>query len=377
MAAAYELCHRIGKDYEKPAFGIHTVEAHGDVVAVLEETVLVKAFCHLKRFRRSSDKDEVNGALRADPVVLIVAPLSGHYATLLRDTVRTLLAGHDVYVTDWLDARVIPRDQGSFMLADYVGYVRDFIRTVGAERLHVIAVCQPAVPVLAAVALNAAAGEAEPRSLTLMGGPIDTRRGQTQVTEFATGHSVSWFETFLTDEVPARYPGRGRRVYPGFLLHAGFMALNPSRHLGSHWDFYRDLVAGDLNDAEEHRRFYDEFNAVMDLPAEYYLDCIRVVFQEHLLPRGLWDVGGERVAPEAITRAALLTIEGELDNISGPGQTQAAHELCRNIPSAWKRHLPVDGTGHYGIFSGRRWRGFVYPQVRQFIADAEARAVSS
>ena len=376
VAAANELLYRTSKAYEKPTFAIQAMEAHGHRVAVLEETVLAKPFCHLKHFKRFSDEEGVNATLRGDPVVLLVAPLSGHFATLLRDTVRTMLASHDVYLTDWLDARTVPLAQGAFTLDDYVDYMREFIRAIGAERLHVVAVCQPAVPVLSAAALLASAHEPEPRSLTLMGGPIDTRCSPTKVTEFATAHSVSWFETYLTDEVPARYPGRGRRVYPGFLLHAGFMALNPLRHIGSHWDFYRHLVQGDLNDAEEHRRFYDEFNAVMDLPAEYYLDCIRVVFQEHQLPRGLWHVRDERVAPEAITRPALFTIEGERDDISGPGQTRAAHALCTGIPSEWKRHLTVEGAGHYGIFSGRRWRGSVYPQLRQFIADVEAREAS-
>jgi poly(3-hydroxybutyrate) depolymerase len=377
VAAAYELLYRLGKTYEKPEFRIDAVQAHDARVAVLEETVVTKAFCHLKHFRRSSDRDDVNAALRADPTVLLVAPLSGHYATLLRDTVRTLLQSHDVYVTDWIDARMVPLEQGAFTLADYVDYVRELIRAIGAERVHVIAVCQPAVPVLAAAALMAAAGEPQPRSLTLIGGPIDTRCSPNAVTDFALGHSPVWFETFLTDVVPPGYPGRGRRVYPGFLLHAGFMAMNPVRHIGSHWDFYRHLVEGDLSDAEEHRRFYDEFNAVMDLPAEYYLDCIRVVFQEHLLPRGLWYVGGARVAPEAITRPSLLTIEGERDDISGPGQTQAALALCTGIPAERKRQLPVQGAGHYGVFSGRRWRGTVYPQVREFIAEAEARALRS
>jgi poly(3-hydroxybutyrate) depolymerase len=372
VAAGYELLYRITKAYDKPPFDISTVETNGERVAVLEELVLAKPFCQLKHFRRFSDKDAVAAALKADPVVLVVAPLSGHYATLLRDTVRSLLGSHDVYITDWVDARMVPVDQGAFTLDDYVCYMREFMRLIGTERLHVMAVCQPAVPVLAAAALMASASEPQPRSLTLMGGPIDPRRSPTEVNEFASGHSLSWFKTYLTDEVPARYPGRGRRVYPGFLLHAGFMALNPSRHVGSHWEFYRHLVKGDLNDAEEHRRFYDEFNAVMDLPAEYYLDCIRVIFQEHQLPLGTWYVGAERVAPEAITRPALLTIEGELDNISGPGQTEAAHDLCKGIPAARQRHLPVAGVGHYGLFSGRRWRTSVYPEVRQFIADAEA-----
>jgi poly(3-hydroxybutyrate) depolymerase len=376
MAAGYEVLHRISKTYEKPAFDLAAVDAHGQQVAVLEETTVAKAFCHLKHFRRLTDDAVVAAAMRADPVVLVVAPLSGHYATLLRDTVRTLLASADVYVTDWMDARMVPLELGGFTLDDYVDYVREFIRAVGAERLHVMAVCQPAVPVLSAAALMASAHETEIRSLILMGGPIDTRHSRTQVNEFATGHSLSWFKAYLTDYVPARFPGRGRRVYPGFLLHAGFMALNPSRHLGSHWEFYRHLVEGDLNDVEEHRRFYDEFNAVMDLPAEYYLDCIRSVFQEHELPRGARYVGGARVAPEALTRPSLLTIEGELDNISGPGETRAALDLCSGIPADHKRHTTVEAAGHYGIFSGRRWRTVVYPQVRQFIDDAEARAAA-
>ena len=249
--------------------------------------------------------------------------------------------------------------------------MREFIRHIGADRLHVIAVCQPAVPVLAAAALMAAAGEPQPRSLIMMGGSIDARRSPTRVNDFATAHSLSWFESNLIHEVPDPYPGRGRRVYPGFLQHAGFMAMNPVRHIGSHWDFYQHLVEGDLDSAEEHRRFYDEYNAVLDMPAEYYLDCIRIVFQQHLLPRGLWHVAGERVAPEAITRSALLTIEGELDDISGIGQTRAAHDLCLGIPPDRKHHLTIMGAGHYGIFSGRRWRETIYPQVRDFIATAD------
>jgi poly(3-hydroxybutyrate) depolymerase len=269
MAAGCELLYRIGKPYDKPAFGIHTVEAHETEVAVVEQMILAKPFCRLQHFRRSSDRDEVNGQLRGDPVVLVVAPLSGHHATLLRDTVRTLLSNHDVYVTDWIDARMVPVERGPFTLDDYVGTMRDFMRLLGADRIHVIAVCQPAVPVLAAAALMSSAGEPVPRSLTLIGGPIDSRCSPTKVNDLATHRPLSWFETYLIDRVPATYPGKGRRVYPGFLQHAGFMAMNPVRHIGSHWDFYRHLVEGDLNDAAEHRRFYDEYNAVCDLPAEY------------------------------------------------------------------------------------------------------------
>jgi poly(3-hydroxybutyrate) depolymerase len=370
VAAGYELLYRLGKTYEKPAFGIHEVTVGGTKVPVVEQTVLTKSFCRLQRFKRYSDEAEIVGELKSQPAVLVVAPLSGHHATLLRDTVRTLLTGHKVYVTDWIDARTIPLDRGPFTLDDYVGYIREFIRHIGADRLHVIAVCQPAVPVLAATALMAAAGEPQPRSLIMMGGSIDARKSPTRVNDFATSNSLSWFESNVIDVVPEPYPGRGRRVYPGFLQHAGFMAMNPVRHIESHWDFYQHLVEGDLDSAEEHRRFYDEYNAVLDMPAEYYLDCIRIVFQQHLLPRGLWYVAGQRVAPEAITRAALLTIEGELDDISGLGQTRAAQDLCVGIPADRKRHLTIMGAGHYGIFSGRRWRETVYPQVRDFIAQS-------
>jgi poly(3-hydroxybutyrate) depolymerase len=372
VAAGYELLYRMGKSYDKPEFGIDSVEAHGARVPIVEQTVLAKPFCRLQRFKRYSDRTDVVAALKKDPVVLVVAPLSGHHATLLRDTVHSLLASHKVYVTDWIDARNVPADLGPFTLADYVGYVREFIRHIGAERLHVIAVCQPAVPVLAATALMAAAGEPQPRSLTLMGGSIDARRSPTQVNEFATQKSLQWFDSHVLHHVPTPYPGRGRRVYPGFLQHAGFMAMNPVRHMRSHWDFFQHLIEGDLASADEHRRFYDEYNAVLDMPAEYYMDCIRIVFKEHLLPQGSWVVGGERVAPEAITSVALMTVEGEFDDISGIGQTRAALDLCTGIPDDRKRHFPVARTGHYGIFSGRRWRERVYPEVRAFIASADA-----
>jgi poly(3-hydroxybutyrate) depolymerase len=306
--------------------------------------------------------------------VLVVAPLSGHHATLLRDTVRSLLADHTVYVTDWLDARLVPLAQGGFSLADYIGYVGAFIHHIGAERLHVVAVCQPAVPVLAQVALAAAAGEPTPRSLVLMGGPVDPRRSPTSVNRFALSRPLRWFETHLLHETPLRHPGRGRRVYPGFLQHAGFIAMNPGRHLSSHWDFYLNLLRGDLDDADAHRRFYDEYNAVLDMPAGYYLDTISTVFQQCLLPRGLWEVTGERVDPSAITRSALLTVEGELDDISGLGQTEAAHALCTGIPAKRRAHRVIEGAGHYGIFSGRRWRETVYPQVRDFIRQHAAQA---
>ncbi|UGB38682.1 polyhydroxyalkanoate depolymerase [Frateuria soli] len=366
-AAGCELMYRLGKDYEKPSFGIHEVRAGGHTVAVVEQTALDLPFCQLKRFKRYSDDPAVIEAMRRQPVVLVVAPLSGHHATLLRDTVRTLLRDHKVYVTDWVDARMVPAEAGMFRLDDYVGYVERFIRHIGAGELHVVSVCQPTVPVLAAVSLMAARGQETPRSLVMMGGPIDPRRSPTSVNDLATTQPLSWFEANLIHTVPANYPGRGRRVYPGFLQHAGFVAMNPGRHLSSHWDFYLDLLRGDLDDAEAHRRFYDEYNAVLDMPAGYYLDTISTVFQQSLLPRGLWDVAGERVDPAAITRSALLTIEGELDDISGLGQTEAAHALCTGIPAKRHAHRVIEGAGHYGIFSGRRWRETVYPQVRDFI----------
>jgi len=367
MAAGYELLHRLGKDYEKPAFDLHTARAHGQEIAVVERVALDKPFCQLKRFKRFSDDPATIEKMKNDPVVLVVAPLSGHHATLLRDTVRTLLQDHKIYITDWVDARMIPAAAGRFGLDDYVAHIEEFIRHIGARELHVISVCQPTVPVLAAVSLMAARGEDTPRSLTMMGGPIDPRRSPTSVDNLATRQPLSWFRGNVIHTVPSNYPGRGREVYPGFLQHAGFIAMNPGRHLTSHWDFYQDLVRGDLDDAESHRRFYDEYNAVLDMPAEFYLDTIEKVFQQFLLPRGLWDVAGERVDPSAITQSALLTVEGELDDISGLGQTEAAHDLCSKIPARRRAHKVVEGAGHYGIFSGRRWREKVYPEVRDFI----------
>lgn len=368
IAAANELLYRVGKDYEKPAFDIHSIEWEGEVYPVVEKTVLATPFCNLVRFKRYTDDAGTISEMRGQPSVLIVAPLSGHHATLLRDTVRTMLRDHKVYITDWIDARMVPRSAGTFTLDDYVHTIEDFIRHIGASELHVMSVCQPTVPVLAAVSLMAARGEAVPRSLVMMGGPIDTRESPTSVNNLATQKPLWWFEHNVIHPVPQNYPGAGRRVYPGFLQHTGFVAMNPERHFMSHWDFYQNLLKGDLDDAESHRRFYDEYNAVLDMPAEYYLDTIRVVFQEHLLPRGLWDVGDERVTPSAIRGTALLTIEGELDDISGLGQTRAAHALCTGIDGDRHHHLTVKGAGHYGIFSGRRWREQVYPKVRDFIA---------
>jgi len=359
FAAAYELAHRVGKDYEKPAWNLPATRIGNREVAVHEDIALAQPFCRLVHFRRETR--------RQDPCVLLVAPLSGHHATLLRDTVRALLPGHDVYVTDWVDARMVPAAEGTFGLDDYVRYIQTFLRHLGPDT-HVISVCQPTVPVLAAISLLASAGDScQPRSMVMMGGPIDTRKSPTQVNRLATTKPYEWFEDNLIHRVPARYPGAGRLVYPGFLQHAGFVAMNPDRHLKSHYDFYLHLLRGDDSDAEAHRRFYDEYNAVLDMPARFYLDTIRIVFQEFRLPRGTWTIDGEQVDPAAIRKTALLTIEGELDDISGEGQTHAAHQLCANLsPSMREVHTAAD-CGHYGIFSGRRWRQQICPKIAAFI----------
>jgi poly(3-hydroxybutyrate) depolymerase len=367
FAASYELLHRLGKDYKKPEFGIRSVKAHGKEVVVQEFTALAKPFCNLIRFKRFSDDIEVISKMKQDPVVLIVAPLSGHHSTLLRDTVRTLLQDHKVYVTDWIDARMIPKDQGVFGLSDYVHYVEDFIRHIGAENLHVISVCQPTVPVLGAVSLMASRGEDTPRTLVMMGGPIDARKSPTAVNSLAMNKSIEWFEANTIYNVPPPHPGVGRRVYPGFLQHLGFIAMNPSNHFQSHWDYFQNLVRGDEEDAQAHIRFYDEYNAVLDMDSHYYLDTIRTVFKDYSLPNGTWMVEDELVKPQDITQSALLTIEGEMDDISGSGQTRAAHKLCKGIDESRKEHYEVSGAGHYGIFSGSRWRNKVYPRIQNFI----------
>ena len=367
FAASYELLHRLGKDYKKPEFGIRSIKAHGKEVVVQEITTLARPFCNLVRFKRFSDDIDVITKMKQDPIVLIVAPLSGHHSTLLRDTVRTMLQDHKVYITDWVDARMVPNDQGVFGLSDYVNYIEDFIRLIGAKNLHVISVCQPTVPVLGAVSLMASRGEATPKSLIMMGGPIDARKHPTAVNSLATNKSIQWFEANTIHNVPPPHPGVGRRVYPGFLQHLGFIAMNPSNHMQSHWDFFQNLVRGDEQDAKAHIRFYDEYNAVLDMDAHYYLDTIRTVFQECALPNGTWKVNGELVKPEDIQQSAMLTIEGEMDDISGSGQTRAAHKLCKGIDESMKEHYEVSGAGHYGIFSGRRWRNKVYPRIQSFI----------
>jgi poly(3-hydroxybutyrate) depolymerase len=350
VAASSDLFLRLTERYEKPEWGLEDVEV---------EVALERPFCNLLHFRQKEPKPRK---------VLVVAPLSGHHATLLRDTVRALLAEHEVWITDWLNARLVPLAKGPFHLDDYVEYVRDWIRMLAPE-LHVISVCQPTVPVLAAISLMAAQRDpALPRTMVLMGGPIDARRSPTAVNNLAMRKPYSWFEQNLIHRVPQQYAGFMRRVYPGFLQHLGFVAMNPDRHLNAHWDYYNHLLVGDGDSAEAHRRFYDEYNAVLDMPAEYYLDTIKLVFQDFALPKGRMYVRDELVRPQTIRDVALLTIEGELDDISGNGQTESAHALCLNIPRDRREHFLARGVGHYGIFSGRRWREMIYPRVRDFIA---------
>jgi poly(3-hydroxybutyrate) depolymerase len=368
VAASFDLLNRLAKDYEKPEFNITTARVGGQVdVAVQEQVAIVKPFCRLLRFKRFTDDSRALDLMKQQPTVLVVAPLSGHHSTLLRDTVKNLLQDHKVYVTDWTDARMVPVEVGPFHLDDYVDYVREFIRHIGPG-VHVISVCQPTVPVLAAVSLMASAGELTPTTLTMMGGPIDARRSPTAVNNLAMNKSFEWFENNVIYRVPQNYPGATRRVYPGFMQHTGFVAMNPDRHVTSHYDYFLDLVRGDEGSADSHRQFYDEYNAVLDMPAEYYLDTIKTVFQDFALVNGTWVVDGDLVRPQDITTSSLLTIEGELDDISGAGQTRAAHELCTGIPQSRRFHYDVVGAGHYGIFSGRRWREKVYPEVKAFIA---------
>jgi poly(3-hydroxybutyrate) depolymerase len=365
IAAGYELLYRLGKDYEKPAFDIASVMVDGKSIGIVEEITLRKAFCRLIHFKKDLIAKD-NAALK-QPTVLLVAPLSGHHSTLLRDTVRSLLQEHDVYITDWTDARMVPLAEGAFHLHDYIYYIQDFIHALG-ERVHVISVCQPTVPVLAAISLMASAKDPHmPKSMTMMGGPIDPRKSPTEVNNLATQKPYSWFENKVIYTVPANYPGSGRRVYPGFLQHAGFVAMNPQRHAQSHWDFYMHLRGGDNASTEEHRKFYNEYNAVLDMPAEYYLETIKTVFQEFRLPAGTWEVQNKLVKPADITNVALFTIEGELDDISGSGQTEAAQGLCSSIPKEMKQHFTAPQCGHYGIFAGKRWRETIYPRIATFI----------
>ena len=359
MAAAGELVERITRDYPKPEFGLTHTSIDGEKVDVWDEVVLEQAFCNLRQFKRSGK--------HKDEKLLIVAPMSGHYATLLRGTVEALLPHHDVYITDWKNAREVPLYKGEFDLDTYINYVIEFLHFLGPGA-HTMAVCQPSVPLLAAVALmNDRKDPCAPRTMTLMGGPVDTRKAPTQVNQFSKEHSLDWFETNVITRVPLNYPGFMRRVYPGFLQLAGFMSMNFERHAGEHVKLFQHLVQGDGEAAKAHRTFYNEYLAVADLPAEFYMQTIEEVFHKHSLPDGKLFHYDERVRPDAITKTAILAIEGELDDISGLGQTKAALEIAKNLPDAKKKYLMAAGVGHYGIFNGRKWREQVRPVITAWI----------
>jgi len=345
--------------HERPAFGIDRVTIDGAEIAVSEAAVAVNPFCRLVHFRKAVALEQ--------PKLLVVAPLSGHFSTLLRGTVATVLPDHDVYLTDWVNARNVPAEEGQFGLDDEIELIIDFIRLLGPS-VHVIAVCQPAVPVLVAVALMAMANDpCQPASMVLMGGPIDPAANPTEVNRFACSHSLAWFEQMAITTVPARYPGAFRRVYPGFLQLAGFLSMNLDRHVDAHWRMFRQLAEGDGDGAAATRAFYDEYSAVMDLPADFYLETVERVFQRQDLAQGRFRVRGELVDPGAIERTALMTVEGERDDICAVGQTVAAHALCRNLPPARHAHRLQPKVGHYGVFHGSRWQTETYPKVGAFI----------
>ena len=346
--------------FGKPAFGhTHTV-IDGQNVPVIEEVVDRGIWCDLLHFRRAAARPN-------DPRVLIVAPLSGHFATLLRGTVEAFLPDHDVYITDWANARNVPVGAPDFDLDDYIEHVTNYMRLLGPG-VHVMAVCQPAVPVLAAVALMNADNDPDcPASMTLIGGPIDTRRAPTEVNAFAKRHSLDWFRNNVIHRVPFGNLGFLRRVYPGFVQLAGFMAMNMDRHVEAHWQMFQHLVDGDGESLASKREFYKEYKAVMDMPAEYYLQTISAVFQDHLLPRGLLMSRDQHVECAAITRTALLTVEGERDDISGIGQTRAAHDLCACLDDDKRMHIEQAGVGHYGLFNGSRFRNEIAPRIKGFM----------
>lgn len=367
MAANAEMVERLTRRFGRPEFGLHSTMIDGQKVKISEDIVAKKPFCNLLNFKRDT--------ARRDPNILLVAPMSGHYATLLRGTVEALLPHHNVYITDWEDARQVPMADGPFSLDTYITYLREFMSLLGPQT-HVIAVCQPTVPVLASVSLMASDDDPnQPLTMTLMGGPVDTRVSKTEVTELAETRPLSWFERSVVHNVPFYYPGAHRRVYPGFLQLNGFMSMNLDRHVGSYMQFYQHLVQGDGDSAEAHRKFYDEYLSVMDIPAEFYLQTVETVFQRQLLPRGRmkWrdPLTGELVdvRPQDIKRTALLTIEGELDDISARGQTTAAHELCHSLAQSKQFHHFQLECGHYGIFNGRRWREQIMPRIRHFIRE--------
>ena len=358
--AALDSFEHSTRPFGKPEFGLRHTVVNGTEVDVTEEIAAVRPWGDLRRFRIHAHRPDA-------PRVLLVAPMSGHYSTLLRGTVQAFLPDHDVYITDWRDARAVPLMVDDFGLSDYVDYVIDFLRLLGPDT-HVIAVCQPAVPVLAAVSLmNAGEPDAAPRTMTLIGGPIDTREGPTAVNDFAKKHTYDWFARNLIHRVPFGSPGFMRRVYPGFLQLAGFMSMNLDRHVEAHRQMFMHLVDGDGEPLAAKRAFYDEYRSVMDLCAEFYLETIRAVFLEHSLPMGTFMHRGNAVDPSAVERTAMQTIEGERDDISGIGQTRAAHKLTTRLPESMREHFEQQGVGHYGLFNGRRFTTEIAPRIKAFM----------
>jgi poly(3-hydroxybutyrate) depolymerase len=364
VAASLEVFAHATAPHGKPEFGIDSVRVRGKNVAVREEILLRKPFGQLKHFAREG--------VTSGPSLLIVAPMSGHYATLLRGTVERLLPGADVYITDWRDAKLVPLSDGSFDLDDYIDYLIEFMELIGertGERPHMLAVCQPSVPAFAAAAqMNQDKNRWRPKTLSMMGGPIDTRKAPTAVNTLATQRPFSWFEQNVIATVPMIYPGSGRKVYPGFLQLAGFMTMNLGSHLVSHWEMFKHLVVGDDESASGTQKFYDEYRSVCDMTAEFYLQTVDVVFQRHLLPEGQLEHHGRLVDPAAIRDTALLAIEGERDDISGLGQTKAALDIARGLPKTKKQYFFAADVGHYGIFNGRKWREKIAPVLEKFIA---------
>ncbi|SEM50279.1 poly(3-hydroxybutyrate) depolymerase [Sphingomonas gellani] len=365
MASALQVFAHASATRGKPAFGLKRTVVNGREVTVREEIMARRPFGQLKHFVREG--------VEGGPKLLIVAPMSGHYATLLRGTVERMLPSADVYITDWRDARMVPLSEGRFDLDDYIDYLVAFLEAMGPNEgqggTHMLAVCQPSVPCYAAAALMSADRHpCRPKTLTMMGGPIDTREAPTAVNTLATERPHAWFEQNVIAVVPAAYPGAGRRVYPGFLQLAGFMSMNLGNHMVSHWEMFKHLVRGDGESAAATQSFYDEYRAVCDMTAEFYLQTVNLVFQTHALPSGEMMHRGRRVDPAAITDVALLAIEGERDDISGLGQTKAALTLATALPEEQKRYFMADGAGHYGIFNGSRWRNSVAPVVEEWIA---------
>ena len=371
LSATAELFERMTRRYGKPHFGLDTALVNGERVAVIEKIIWERPFCKLIHFER-----QVTRLRKPQPKLLIVAPMSGHYATLLRGTVEAFLPTHEVYITDWVDARMVPMAAGRFDLDDYIDYLISICHVLGKDGekvgLHTLGVCQPSVPLLAAIArMEAENDRYAPASMTLMGGPIDTRKSPTAVNKLAQERGKEWFAKNCIQTVPFPHPGTGRAVYPGFLQLSGFMAMNFDRHVDAHKSMFDHLVKGDGDLAEKHRDFYDEYMAVMDLTAEYYLQTIETVFVDHLLPDGKMTHRGLPVDTKAISRCGLMTVEGENDDISGVGQTFATHGLCPNIPPERKQHYLQLGVGHYGVFNGSRFRSEIAPRIADFIASVE------